>query len=100
MGKNVLKLAGAALGAYFAPTGFLASSFGAMSGAAAAGALSQPAPANIAPPAAEPVKTMPSPDSEAVRDVRKKSIKKMLARKGRASTILTSDTAVSDALGG
>ena len=100
MGKNVLKLAGAALGAYFAPAGVLASSIGAVGGAAAASALSQPVPANIPPPAAEPVKTMPSPDSEAVRDSQKKSIAKMRARKGRASTILTSDTAVSDALGG
>lgn len=101
MGKNVLKIAGAALGAYFAPAGLLASSIGAVGGAATASALGEKPTINLpAPPTPEPVKTLPTPDADAVRETKKKSIAQMRARKGRASTILTADTAVSDALGG
>lgn len=59
-----------------------------------------PSASTPAPPVPEEPKTMPTPNDAAVRQAKKRSIAAMRARKGRASTILTSDTAVSDALGG
>lgn len=52
------------------------------------------------PPTIEAPKTMPTPNDAAVKQAKKRSIASMRARKGRASTILTADTAISDALGG
>lgn len=43
---------------------------------------------------------LPQPNDAAVRKIKKRSIAAMRARRGRASTILTDDTAISDALGG
>ena len=43
---------------------------------------------------------LPQPNDAAVRQSKKRSIAAMRARRGRASTILTADTAISDALGG
>lgn len=61
---------------------------------------SSPSSGMPAPPVAEAGKTMPTPADANVREAKKKSISAMRARKGRASTILTADTAISDALGG
>lgn len=47
---------------------------------------------------AEPTPTMPTPDDETVRNARRRSIAGQLARRGRASTILT-DAGNTDALG-
>jgi len=50
----------------------------------------QSAPAPAAPKP-EPVTPMPTPNDQAVKDAKKKSIAAMTARQGRASTILTGD---------
>lgn len=55
---------------------------------------------SIPAPAIEPVKAMPTPDDAAVKLAKRRSIAGLQARKGRASTILTADTTISDALGG
>lgn len=47
------------------------------------------------PPVQKPV-VMPTPDDKAIEAARKKSIAAIMARQGRASTILTSDA---DSLG-
>lgn len=44
-----------------------------------------------AAPKPEPVTPMPTPNDQAVKDAKKKSIAAMTARQGRASTILTGD---------
>lgn len=49
------------------------------------------------PPAAEPVKPMPTPNDEAVRASQRRSIADQRRRRGRSSTILTA--ANSDTLG-
>lgn len=86
---------------------FLNSSFGGGIGGALGGFVlssllgSESPSSNMpAPPVAEAGKTMPTPNDTDVRQAKKKSISAMRARKGRASTILTADTAISDALGG
>lgn len=42
-------------------------------------------------PAPEPVPVMPTPDDEAVKAARRKSIAAQRSRRGRASTIFTED---------
>lgn len=57
-------------------------------------------------PAMEKPTVMPDPNDEAVRDARRRSLAAQMARKGRASTILTDDIggmgteAMSEKLGG
>lgn len=55
------------------------------------------APAVIAPPVFEPPPIMPVADDEATNRAKKKSIAAQVARRGRASTILTQNE---DAVGG
>lgn len=60
-----------------------------------------PAPAPIEPPVFEPPPVMPTADDDAVKRAKKKSIAAQVARRGRASTILTqNDDAVGGALAG
>jgi hypothetical protein len=66
--------------------GLLASAAEGAAGAAAAAAL---APKPMAPP--KPKSVIPMPDAQAMDAARKRSIAEAQARKGRASTILTSD---------
>lgn len=82
--------------------GFTGGIGGAIGGAVLSSLLGSdsPSPSNIPAPAAEPATPLPTPNDADVRTAKKKSIATMKARKGRASTILTADTAVSDALGG
>lgn len=56
-----------------------------------------PAAPSIAAPAVKP--PVPMPDPKGTDAAKKRSIAEMMARRGRASTILT-DSASSDALGG
>lgn len=64
-------------------------------GSALLGVLDKDKPA--APPPVEP--PTPLPDDEAMRKARRRSITSQMARRGRASTILT-DQGTGDALGG
>lgn len=101
MGDKILKLAGAVAGVYFGGPGLLGSALGAGAGYATGSALTEKPPTTSIPaPAIEPVKTLPTPDDAATKLAKKRSIAGLQARKGRASTILTADTAISDALGG
>lgn len=59
-----------------------------------------PSPANIPPPSVEAPSELPTAKSPDITAAKKRSIMEMRKRKGRASTILTQDTSVSDALGG
>lgn len=52
------------------------------------------------PPVPEPVEPMPTMDSDSILAVKKKSLQAQTARQGRASTILTDPTEVTDKLGG
>ena len=58
------------------------------------------APSAMVAPTPEPVKTMPTADSETVMAQRKKSMLAQSQRQGRASTILTSSQDATDKLGG
>lgn len=51
-------------------------------------------------PTPEPVTPMPSPTDATTQAARRRSIAEQLRRRGRASTILTSDVNTSEPLGG
>ena len=57
-------------------------------------------PAPLVAPTPEPVKVMPTADSDTVMAQRKKSLVAQSQRQGRASTILTSNQDATDKLGG
>lgn len=57
-------------------------------------------PAPVVAPTPEPVKVMPTADSDTVMAQRKKSLIAQSQRQGRASTILTSNQDATDKLGG
>lgn len=50
------------------------------------------------PPVIEPPPTMPTPDDEAIKKARRRSLTRQYSRRGRASTIL-SDGAIGETLG-
>ena len=104
MADAILKIGGAVIGyTVGGPLGAV-SGYQAGAGLSDAGGYSPEAKArkklSIPAPAIEPVKAMPTPDDAAVKLAKRRSIAGMQARRGRASTILTADTAISDALGG
>lgn len=97
MSDNIIKTAAVAGATYFGgPIGGMVA--GSLLASESLGRT--PSSSNIPAPAAESVTPLPTPNDADVRGAKKKSIATMKARKGRASTILTADTSVSDALGG
>ncbi len=93
MVKTLLPIAGTVIGSYFGFPG-LGGALGTAVGGAAGGlagsllAGSQK-PTQVQAPALPTQPLMPSPDSAAVAQQQQKSIAEQIARRGRASTILT-----------
>lgn len=67
-------------------------------GSALMGILDRPDKSGGQPPPVEPA--TPLPDEEAMKKARRRSITAQMARRGRASTILTNQDSGGDALGG
>ena len=54
----------------------------------------------VDPPPVTPPTVMPTPDDKAIQDAKRRSIAAQMARRGRASTILTGNQSGGETLGG